>query len=72
MHRIIHTFKKNSYNYLFNRIFYVAVALLLQLGMAFDHRMEAGSIFKIYFKCDCDHQHSGRTLDRKQKDQSIL
>ena len=45
--------QENPYSYLFNRIFYVAVALMLQLGMVVDHRMETGSIFKIYFACNC-------------------
>lgn len=36
MHRIIHTFKK-ILQLLFNRIFYVAVALMLQHCMVVDH-----------------------------------
>ena len=35
-------------------------------------RQETGSIFKIYFACNQYDQHPGRTLDRKQKDQSVL
>ena len=71
MHRIIHTFKK-ILQLLFNRIFYVAVALMLQLAWLLITVMETGSIFKIYFACNQYDQHPGRTLDRKQKDQSVL
>ena len=71
MHRIIHTFKK-ILQLLFNRIFYVAVALMLQLTWLLITAWRLAAYSKIYFACNQYDQHPGRTLDRKQKDQSVL
>ena len=71
MHRIIHTFKK-ILQLLFNRTFLCCSCADASAYMVVDHRMETGSIFKIYFACNQYDQHPGRTLDRKQKDQSVL
>ena len=68
MHRIIHTFKK-ILQLLFNRIFYVAVALMLQLTWLLITAWRLAAYSKYISQYD---QHPGRTLDRKQKDQSVL
>ena len=56
---------------LFNRIFYVAVALLIQLGwiLLMAWRLV---VFQLYFNCCKLSLCSCGSLDCKQKDQSIL
>ena len=71
MHRIIHTFKK-ILQLLFNRIFYVAVALMLQLTWLLITAWRLAAYSKYISHVISYDQHPGRTLDRKQKDQSVL
>ena len=71
MHRIIHTFKK-ILQLLFNRIFYVAVALMLQLVWLLITAWRLAAYSKYISNVISMISNPGRTLDRKQKDQSVL
>lgn len=71
MHRIIHTFKK-ILQLLFNRIFYVAVALMLQLTWLLITAWRLAAYSKYISRVISMISIPGRTLDRKQKDQSVL
>ena len=71
MHRIIHTFKK-ILQLLFNRIFYVAVALMLQLAWLMITVWRLAAYSKYISNAIASHQCFSCALDRKQKNQSVL